>query len=197
MINFKDSKDQTPSALAVLGLLLIVGSVIALFLHRSVSINAIKKKATMDEAALTSRSDQAIMNLAQFEKTLADYQWKEKEDLVAPAALALISQSAEANKLKLVSFRPQKSVENDALVQLPMLFTVDGSFASVANMLDGLRKDSSRLAVQQVQFAAQEGETDQVSANVTLYAFLQKPAKKAATTKAPPAKIPSGVKNNG
>lgn len=186
-----------PSALAVVGLLLVLGSVIGLFMHSRVLNTNFSEQFRKDEAALTKRSKDAKQNKTDYEQLISDYQWNEKEDLVSPAALALVSQSAEQNKLKLISFRPQKSVENDALIQLPMQFTVDGSFASVANMLDGFRKNQSRLAVQQVQFASQEGETDQVSANVTLYAFLEKPAKKPTTKKATPAKIPSGAKRNG
>jgi hypothetical protein len=68
-----------------------------------------------------------------------------------------------------------KSTEVNSLIQLPMQFTVDGSFASVAAMLESLEKTNSKLVVQQVQFASQEGQSDQVSANVSLFAYLTKP----------------------
>ncbi len=197
MINFNDPKDQSPSAFAVLGIALAVGASIFLFLSRGNNANSIRAKFNKDEIQMTKDANEAKANLAEYQRLVDAYQWQDKEDVVTPSALTIISKRAEANKLKLISFRPQKSVETDAQVQLPMQFTVDGSFANVANMLDQLKKDS-KLAVQQVQFASQEGETDQVSANVSLYAFILKPKKaSSSTTTSAPATTSAGVKTNG
>lgn len=196
MINFNDPRDQSPSAFAVIGIVLAVGASIFLFVGRGNNANSIRAKFNKDEIQMTKDANEAKVNLAEYQRLVDSYQWQDKEDVVTPSALTIISKKAEANKLKLISFRPQKSVETDAQVQLPMQFTVDGSFANVANMIDQLKKDS-KLAVQQVQFASQEGETDQVSANVSLYAFIVKPKKASSTTSSAPATISKGVKTNG
>ena len=202
MINFKDSKDQTASAFAVLGIALIVVAVIvSLFFNRRVDAKAYAANSKKDLVSFKGRTETAKSSLADYEATLDKYQWTDKEDLVTPAALEIVSKRSAEKGLKLVSFRPIKSYESASLIQLPVQFTVDGSFASVAAMLEEFEKPESKLAVQQVQFASQEGVTDQVSANVTLVAFLSKPepTKKQSTkisTPAAPAtttKSPTGV----
>jgi Tfp pilus assembly protein PilO len=184
MINFKDTKDQTPSALAVLGIALLVGSLIFLLLFsRGLDTQVSKSKLRKDEIALTARSLMAKSDRSIYEDAIEKYQWKDNEDLVTPQALTIISKRAEENRLKLVSFRPMKSTETSSMVQLPLQFTVDGSFANVAAMLETLEKTSSRLAVSQVQFASQEGQSDIVSANVSIMAFLAKPVTKKLRSK--------------
>ena len=197
MINFKDPKDQTASAFAVLGMILIgVAVVVSLFFNRSVDAKAYAAASRKSLVAFKDRTSTAKDNLASYEDTISKYLWTEKEDSVTPAALELVSQKTQENHLKLVSFRPLKSFESAALVQLPLQFTVDGSFASVAAMLQSFETPDSKLAVQQVQFASQEGDTDLVSANVNLVAFLAKPVpvkkgSKTSTTSAPAETKPS------
>lgn len=181
MINFNDPKDQTPSALAVLGLLLIVGSGLALVFLKKPNQDVITRQYRKDTIELTKKSDEAKQSIADYESLIATYRWDEKEDLVTPAALSLVSKEIEQNKLKLITFRPQKSTENEALVQLPMQINIDGSFANVAKMIENLEKKDSKLALQQMQLASQEGETDQVSATMTLIAFIKKPEKPASS----------------
>ena len=192
MINFKDPKDQTTSALAAVGLVAIVGSVIGLFLfHRYSTIPLVDayKKELID---LNNRQKVAGTQLYDNTTWLDSYLWPEKEDIVTPEALALVSQKAEANHLKLVGFHPLKSNETDAVVQLPLQFTVSGPFASVSNMVDSFQKENTKLAVELIQFAALEGETDQVSASITVYAFLQKPVAKKAEKKSTARSSTSG-----
>ncbi len=176
MINFKDSKDQTPSALAVIGMLLIAGAVVvSLFFNGGMDARQYAVKARKDAEDLRQRSLVAKSDNFLYKETIDRYQWKEPEDVVTPSALTIVSKRAEENKLNLVNFRPLKSVENSSMIQLPLQFTVDGSFASVAAMLESLEKSDSKLTIQQVQFASQEGETDLVTASVSLLAYLAKP----------------------
>lgn len=181
MINFKDPKDQTPSVLAVLGLVLIAAAVVvSLFFTKAVDATTFAKDAKVKEESLKMRSLQAKSDNFMYEEAINKYQWTEPEDMVTPSALTIISKRAKEKNLNLISFRPLKSVENSSMIQLPFQFTVDGSFADVAAMLDTLEKSNSKLAVQQVQFASQEGETDKVSANINMLAFLMKPVKTKA-----------------
>ena len=183
MISFKDSKDQTPSALAVLGIaLLVVSAVVSVFFSRGIDTNGFKSKLRKDQYAFDQRTLKAKSDRSVYEYAIEQYQWTEKEDVVTPQALTIISKRADENHLKLVSFRPTKSSDAGSMIQLPLQFTVDGSFASVTAMLDALQAGKSKLAVQSVQLASQEGQSDLVSANVSLIAFLNKPKKSSSTT---------------
>lgn len=176
MINFKDPKDQTPSALAVLGMLLIGASVIvSIFFLKGIDANAYAAKARKDQNEFEKRKEKARANKVTYSDAIERYLWTEKEDLVTPAALTILSKRAAENNLRMISYRPMKSTEIPTGILLPMQFTIDGPFASVAAMLETLEQPGSKLAVQQVQFASQEGQSDLVSANISLVAFLAKP----------------------
>jgi hypothetical protein len=176
MINFKDSKDQTPSALAVVGMLLILGSVIfTLFFSRGMDAKSFAARAKTEKEKLKERSLVAKSDNFVYSEAMQKYQWEDNEDVVTPAALTIVSKRVAENQLNLVSFRPLKSIESGSMRQLPFQFTVDGPFANVASMLESLEKSDSKLTVQQVQFASQEGETDLVSANISLLAYIAKP----------------------
>lgn len=198
MINFRDPKDQTPSALAVLGMAFIgVAVIISLFFSPGVDANKYSSKARKDIAASQQKTTDAKEQLLAYKDSINKYQWTEKEDLVTPAALSIISRRTEESKLKLVSFRPLKSYESAALIQLPMQFTVDGSFANVAAMLESIEKSDSKLAIQQVQYASQEGGTDLVSANINLVAFLTKPVPTKKSTKSKTISVPKAPPTTG
>lgn len=196
MINLNDPKDQGPLAFAGVGILLIVGSAIFPFLFPKLNPDTFNRTFRKDQINLSNRKDKAEEDKETFEALISQYRWEEKEDIIAPAALALISKSVDSSKLKLVGFRPQKSTEVNDLIQVPMQFTVDGSFAGVANLVESLNVNKTKLAVQQVQYAAQEGETDQVSATVSILAFAKKPdsKKKATATSKTPTTGTTGVK---
>jgi hypothetical protein len=75
MINFKDSRDQAPSAFAVLGILLILGSaIVSLFFSRGIDANEYARKSRRDQAALTQRSLVAKSDKSVFVTTIEKYE---------------------------------------------------------------------------------------------------------------------------
>ncbi len=185
MINFSDPKDQLPLGMAGLGLLLILGTGVYTLAFHKQDDKALKRKFNADKKALIQRQNKAQEDLDSYQSFVTNYRWEDKEDTVTPVALSLVSNAVSASGLKMVSFRPQKSIELAGLIELPLQFTVDGSFAGVAHLVEGLEAKGTKLAVQQVQFASQEGDTDRVSATINLLAFLKLPdnkAKKPVTT---------------
>ena len=85
-------------------------------------------------------ADQAKSDKFVYQDAIDKYIWTEKEDIVTPTALSILSRRAADNNLKLISYRPLKSTETATGILLPMQFTLDGSFASVASMLESLEQ---------------------------------------------------------
>lgn len=185
MINFRDSEDQTPFALAILGVVLIIGSGLASLFVRPPQLNTIKRKHNIELAKLNQEQKTAEEIVAKSRIQVNQNLWMVKPDSVQPVALESITKFAQETKVNIISFRPQKLSESAALRQLPFTLTVDGSFLAVANMINKIESTNSKLAVNQIQFASKEGESDQVTASITVVAFLdQAPVEKGSSKKA-------------
>lgn len=195
MINLKDPKDQTPNTLAIIGSVLLVGSVIITGFVKPKEEP--KSKFNGQLIALKEKAEEVERDTATHTSLIQRFRWDQKLDDVAPTALDTVTKLSKQFNLTLVSFRPQKTVESPSLIQLPFQMIVDGSFINVANLIQSLETSDSKLAVQQIQYAGQEGETDIVTANINLIAFVKKieaKPKPAAVTK--PAAT-NGAKKNG
>ena len=200
MISFKDPKDQLPSALAIAGIALLLVSAVANFTVRSKSIATEKRKVNKELATLDERLDKANVDLSAAESTIKKNKWETKADSIQPAALDTLTKIAKEKRISIVSFRPQKVIEGASLRQLPFSLNVDGSFLNVADMIASIEKPGTKLAVSQVQFASKDGgETgDQISASITLVAYLDKPAsKETAKSTSTPIRKPTTTTTKG
>ncbi|HLO97839.1 MAG TPA: type 4a pilus biogenesis protein PilO [Fimbriimonas sp.] len=196
MINLKDPKDQTPNTLAILGFALLVGSLIITGFVKPKPEPKSKFNGKMLE--LKDKAIQTEADGVKYNAIIKRFRWDQKLDDVAPAALDTVTKLSKQYNLTLVSFRPQKTVDSASLIQLPFQMIVDGSFINVANFIQSLETTDSKLAVQQIQYAGQEGETDIVTANINLLAFVMKPEKpKATSTTTKQTEPTSGAKKNG
>ncbi|MFO0045582.1 MAG: type 4a pilus biogenesis protein PilO, partial [Armatimonadota bacterium] len=111
-----------------------------------------------------------------------------------------LTKIAKEKRISIVSFRPQKVIEGASLRQLPFSLNVDGSFLNVADMIASIEKPGTKLAVSQIQFASKDGgETgDQISASITLVAYLDKPAsKETAKSTSTPLRKPTTTTTKG
>lgn len=183
MINFRDPKDQLPSGLAVVGLVLIVATCISTIFIKSENARFLKSKANTEQTNIAKATKQLEAEAAEVKALVEANRWSQKPDEIQPIALETISKLAKAQKINVVSFRPQKVSESASLRQLAFTLNIDGSFLSVANMINAIEQPGTKMAVNQIQFASKEGESDQVNATLSLVTYLDKPKAKESTTK--------------
>jgi Tfp pilus assembly protein PilO len=201
VINFKDPKDQLPSGLAIAGMLGLAVSAVNLYFVTPNNKRTLAKETKSKTSEMMNRYKQAKEDIELTKSKVGLHLWEARVDDVTPVALAKISRMSKTNQVTLVSFRPQKPTEGTVLVQQPYVLTVDGPFTNVANLIDAIEKSDNRLAVSQIQFAATEGESDVVSAQIGLIAYLNRkeaPAKVNVSNQAKsnPAKS-QGVTSRG
>ncbi|MFN3730072.1 MAG: type 4a pilus biogenesis protein PilO [Fimbriimonadaceae bacterium] len=98
--------------------------------------------------------------------------WRVGPDLVAPAVLDEITALAKKHDIKLVAFRPQKTVDRDPLIQLPMTITLDGGFGKVSAMINDLDQPRNKVAMNLIQISSADGASDRVTATVGISAFI-------------------------
>lgn len=171
MINFKDPKDQVPSLLAVLGIVLLCGSVVGLFMNRKVSTVDLRRKNNEKRAQYTVLKEKAAADVYSADLIIEKQLWTGKVAEITPAALAKVGRLVSDSQLNLVSFRPQKPLEGANLLQIQYNLSVDGSYSNVATLVDKIERSDARLAVNSVQYASAENDSDKVTATIGLVAF--------------------------
>lgn len=202
MINFRDPKDQLPSGLAVVGLLLIAASCISsIFIHTESSA-LIRSKNKKEETKLQTEAKKTKAEAEEMKAIVTANRWSQKSDEIQPIALEKLTKIAKDKKINVISFRPQKVTESSSLRQLVFTLNIEGGFLAVANMISEIEQPNSKMAVNQVQFASKEGESDAVNATLSLVTYLDKPkpTQKESSTKptmlgAP--KTPANTSQNG
>ncbi len=177
MINFRDPKDQVPSLLAVVGMGLMAASVVGLFILPTIPTKPKLSPIYIEAGKVETAKKRAEEDIDKDKALMSKHLWTSKPADVTPVALAKISEIVASTKLNLISFRPQKGVESAALLQLQYNLAVDGPYTNVATLLDRIEKSDAKLAVNSVQYAAAEGESDKVTATIGLVAFSEIPKK--------------------
>lgn len=191
MINFKDPKDQVPSLLAVLGIVLLCGSIVGLFMNKKISTKEVVRKNNEKRAEYIALKDKAESELYSADILTKEQLWDGKVADITPTALAKVSRLVSTSNLNLVSFRPQKALEGAALLQLQYNLSVDGAYTNVANLVDRIERSDAKLAVNSVQYAASENDSDKVTATIGLVAFHdfvkpERPKTSSSSTNAKP-----------
>jgi Tfp pilus assembly protein PilO len=187
MINFRDPKDQLPSGLAVVGICLIVATCVSSLFLRSESSAMLRSKSRNELAKISAETDKVKQEAKEVRALVEANRWSLKADEIQPVALESITKIAKAQKINVVSFRPQKVTESSSLRQLAFTLNIEGGFLSVANMINAIEQPGTKMAVNQVQFASKEGESDLVNASISLVTYLEKPKAKESSSVTKPA----------
>jgi len=190
MINFKDPKDQVPSLLAVLGIVLLCGSIVGLFMNKKVPTGELVRKNNEKRQQYIALKKHAEEELYAADLMVDKYLWVGKVSEITPTALAKVSRMVSDSKLNLVSFRPQKALEGAALLQIQYNLSVDGSYTNVATLVSRIENSDAKLAVNSIQYASAENDSDKVTATIGLVAFhdIVKAEKTTSTSQPTPNK---------
>lgn len=151
-------------------MLLTTSLVMFLFVHPP-STKGIqgKKLAKLRQASIAI--DNANERIAVIEQVFEKTKWKEKPDLITGQVLSIVRAATSKASVKMISFRPQRTVETTDLLQLPYVLAVDGSFPNVVKFVQSIEESDAKLAVSSFQLASAEGTSDFVTASVGLVAY--------------------------
>lgn len=97
--------------------------------------------------------------------------WAQPADQVGAAAMAKVTEIAASKALKVLAFRPQRTVDDTGVTRHPYQVSIDGSFVQVLEFVRALETPNLRLPVVTVQLAAADGATDRVTATIGIVAY--------------------------
>lgn len=165
-------KGEKGLSLAIAGaIMVILGALAAIFLFPKPSAHGITAKQAMTQQQAIKQADSLSRDLREVEASLASRTWKGGPQQVGPAALNSMSALAKSNQVKLSGFRPQRSNSVAGLELLPFAVTAEGRYLDVLRFVQAIEKSDSKVAVDRLQFASAEANSDQVTAVVGITAF--------------------------
>lgn len=142
---------------------------------------AIERNKLMVGNALTEKE------LAGLTKQTNNLIWLSNAERIGSVSLNKVTSLAAARGLKLLAFRPQRSVQEEDLIRLPYTISIEGPYVGIVGFLKGLESPANKLAMNMVQIASADPNSDRVSATVGVIAFQKIPEAKPIVTPKPKA----------
>lgn len=162
--------------LGILGI--IVGAAFLLFLPKpsTASIVAMQKQ---QEAQIQGRAEDAQDDFDIAKEKVVGLTWKGGAEQVGPGALQSMNALATKYRVKLSGFRPSRTAQASGLDLLPFSVTATGSYPDLLNFVKAIENPDNKLAVDSLQIASSEANSDQVIATVGITAYRVPEAKHA------------------
>lgn len=123
--------------------------------------------------------DNAKTSLAEAEAAVKPRVWTGEIESVTAAALSQLTTGAQARKITLTAFRPQKPRTVETLTEVSFSVQVSGPYLAVLDFVRSLEKPGGRMALRSLQSASADAATDAVTATIGLVAYVA-PAEREA-----------------
>lgn len=196
MINLKDPEDQASgfvSAAAVLTMVGTLGYLLFTMWRPGTTTADIDAAAKKQQDKLRFDTRLADKKLGESTEAINAVTWSDLPENIGTKAFHQVAALAQSRKIKLNAFRPQREDVADDLNTLPYLVTVEGPFTSVLAFERDLDSPKNRLAISLIQMSSADPNTDRVTANIGVVAYLQ-PTAPAVLTPSPPAVLSTSPK---
>ncbi len=171
MLSFRTKAETGASVAILLALLILVVTGLFMLLVPKPTVAASAASKARSQRDLEERVRKLEENKALTTATIVTQVWAEPVEEIGPKALESITAYARTQKLKLMAFRPQKTVDVDGLVQLPFLISVEGSYPNIMKFVRQLEASNLRMGTSLVQVSSTDPNSDLVSATVGVVAY--------------------------
>ncbi|AIE87572.1 type 4a pilus biogenesis protein PilO [Fimbriimonas ginsengisoli] len=174
MINFRDRQDMLPSLITVSAIVVLAGTLAFGIYNNTHPLSSTKAVADAKRDLRMTKTNigKAIEAIAEKNKAIDAATWSGKPQEIGTQVLKQVTALAKKNGVKLGNVRPQRGINVDALTTLPYLVTVQGSYPAVLAFEREIDQLGNRLAVNLIQISASDANSDQVTANIGVVAYL-------------------------
>jgi Tfp pilus assembly protein PilO len=178
MISFRNRAEATTSVAIILALVVLVatGAVMAFAkkpTNEGIASGKIRSQRELDERIAKLEAERIAAQL-----TIDSWVWKEPIADIGPKALASVTNYSQRNRLKLIAFRPQKTVEINELTQVPFVISIEGAYPNILRFVKELETPSLKLGTGMVQVSTSDSNSDLVSATISVVAYRKPEAKR-------------------
>ena len=171
-----DKNDPVPIVLTGLGIALLTGTLLYILFVPAASAEAVVRRARIKEQETAVRITEAKAREIEVSAVLAARKSILPPDAIGPNALARVTALVKANGLRLIGFRPQRTIDSPSgLTLYPYQLSIEGTFPASAKFVRAVEGTVRDLAVTSFQAASADGESGTVNATVGIIAFRDTP----------------------
>ncbi len=171
MISFK-SKADTGASIAILSAVLVLaGTGLFMLFLKPPDTEGVVAGKTRSRNDLEKQVDRLESDKKKLNTQISGQVWTEPLEEIGPTALKSITTFAQSQSLKLMGFRPQKTVEVNGLTQVPFIISVEGTYPNVVKFTRQLEASSLKMGTNLVQVSATDPNSDLVSATIGVVAY--------------------------
>lgn len=154
-----------------LGVLGIIAGIALLFLLPKPNAHEAFVRQKEQERNIQASADKSQKEFEAAKVTVVAQTWNGGAETVGPGALAVMNTLATKNRVQLSGFRPERTSQASGLDLLPYSVTATGAYLDVLNFVKAIENPQNKLAVDSLQIASSEANSDQVIATVGLTAY--------------------------
>jgi hypothetical protein len=172
MISFRDKEDVGPGIVSVLAIVILVAGFLFMLFVKPPTVADITKVSNKKQIDLKRAEKASKAAGAKSQILVNNLTWTGDAEYIGTTALQTANDLADKCGVKLTVFRPQKAALVDNLVTLPFVVTVEGNFPNILSFSRGLEDPKTKLAVTQIQVSSTDPNTDKVTANIGIVAYV-------------------------
>ena len=165
MMRAKADPKATSNLIYGLACVLMLGSIYVLLMPRP-RPKQTKISTRREESTLRETRDSILKAQA----AVGTRAWTGEDAAITGRILDMTTQLARTHNVSFVRLQPQRATLGVALEQLPYLLVVEGPFPNVAALERDLEVPANRLAVNAIQLASSDTESNKVSASIGIVA---------------------------
>jgi len=154
--------------LGIIGMLAGIALILAFPKPSIASVNAYQRS---QQTKINIGVEQANKDLATAKAKVDAHAWSGGAEGVGPGALQAMNSLATKYKVKLSGFRPERPTKASGLDMLPYSVTATGAYLDVLNFAKAIENPDTKLAVDSLQVASSQANSDQVIATIGITAY--------------------------
>lgn len=175
IFNYRD--DPTVAALAIAGVVLLTGGLLFMLVGPKPNTDGLAAQQRKDAFKIELATKVAEKDLNAANATIATKSFSDPAQRVVPLTVQTVTALAKKHQVELAQVRPQKLNEQGIPQQLPFLITVTGSYPAVISFGRELENPTYRLAMSSIQINSADANSDKVTGNFGVVAYLVPPPK--------------------
>jgi Tfp pilus assembly protein PilO len=154
-----------------IGILGIIAGAAFIFLVPRPTAASIRATQKQKEGQAQLRAAQAKKDFGAAHSKVVARTWSGGAEQVGPGALQSMNALAAKHRVKLSGFRPERSSQVSGLDFLPYSVTATGAYLDLVNFVRAIENPDTKLAVDSLQIASSEANSDQVIATIGITAY--------------------------
>jgi Tfp pilus assembly protein PilO len=173
MIGFKNRDEGLASALILLSILILLGSLVVMLFVPKPTTAGIVAGRDRSRRTIAEEIERAKARTKEVQTAIQPRLWTGNPEAITASVLAQLTKEAAGRKLQIGAFRPQRTQELPSMMELPFSVQVSGPYPAVRSFMSSLDVPGSKIALRSLQISSSDAATSAVTATLGLSVYLE------------------------